>query len=63
MFMATASPQTEQFRVTDRCDRCVAQAQARVELIGGELQFCMHHYRKHRAVLEAMALIPPVIAM
>ena len=63
MFTSTVSSQTTQFRVTDRCDRCGARAQARVELISGELQFCMHHYRKHRVVLDETALIPPVIAM
>lgn len=61
MFTSTASPQTEQFRATDRCDRCGARALARVELISGELLFCGHHFRKHRAVLDTMSLLPPTL--
>ena len=32
---------------TDRCDRCGAAAQIRVELTAGELLFCAHHARRH----------------
>lgn len=32
----------------DRCDRCGAQAQARMNgPKGGVLEFCAHHYRAH----------------
>jgi hypothetical protein len=62
MFTSTVSPQTGQFRATDRCDGCGAPAQAQVELINGELLFCMHHFRKHRAALETVALFPPTLA-
>ena len=40
----------------DRCDRCGAQAYARVVLADGELLFCAHHMRKHRNQLEALAV-------
>ena len=31
----------------DRCDRCGAAAQVRVEMAAGELLFCQHHARQH----------------
>lgn len=62
MITSTESVQAEQLSATDRCDRCGARAQARVELISGELLFCKHHFRKHRAVLETMAVFPPRLA-
>lgn len=37
----------------DRCDRCSAAAQVRAVLPGGELLFCGHHARAHRAPLLA----------
>lgn len=37
----------------DRCDRCSAAAQARAVLPHGELLFCGHHLRAHRASLLA----------
>jgi hypothetical protein len=44
------------FAVTDRCDRCSARATTRVVLSsGGELVFCDHHLRGHRAALAALA--------
>ncbi|MEP6852600.1 MAG: hypothetical protein ABJA87_08100 [bacterium] len=40
---------------SDRCDRCGAQAQIRVELAsGGELLFCLHHGRAHEARLREL---------
>lgn len=37
----------------DRCDRCSAAAQLRALLpTGGELMFCGHHGREHRARLR-----------
>lgn len=39
----------------DRCDRCGAQAYARVVLAtGGDLLFCGHHLRMHRDRLTAL---------
>lgn len=35
----------------DRCDRCPAAAQLRAILPAGELFFCGHHAREHRARL------------
>jgi hypothetical protein len=35
----------------DRCDRCPAAAQLRAVLPTGELLFCAHHAREHRAKL------------
>jgi hypothetical protein len=48
----------EPFLIIDRCDRCSAPAQARVELASGELQFCLRHFRRHRDVLESITLSP-----
>jgi hypothetical protein len=46
---------------THRCDMCLAPAQVRVELIGGDLRFCTHHYRKHRAVVRQAAMSGSVV--
>ena len=42
--------------VTDRCDRCGAQAFVRVVLRSGELLFCGHHGRENAEALEGVAL-------
>jgi len=43
--------------VSDRCDRCGAQAFVRVYLgEGNALQFCAHHYREHEVKLRDIAL-------
>lgn len=42
----------------DRCDRCGAQAKARVQLVAGELLFCGHHMRQHGAALANAVCIP-----
>ena len=43
--------------VSDRCDRCGAQAYVRVRLIsGGELLFCAHHHRAHAERLGEVAI-------
>jgi hypothetical protein len=40
----------------DRCDRCGAQAYARVVLTsGGDLLFCGHHMRMHRDSVAPLA--------
>lgn len=50
---ATLAPRLS---AADRCDRCGARAYIRARLVsGGELFFCAHHGRKHRAQLEAQA--------
>jgi hypothetical protein len=43
--------------VSDRCDRCGAQAFVRVYLDGGSaLQFCGHHFKEHEVRLRAVAV-------
>ena len=44
------------FTATDRCDRCAGRATVLVVLRdGGELAFCDHHLRRHRAALAPVA--------
>lgn len=44
------------FRASDRCDSCGARALVLVELTsGGELQFCNHHFSRHRTALEPVS--------
>jgi hypothetical protein len=43
--------------LTDKCDRCVAQARVSVTLHGGgELQFCKNHYERHEKQLQSLVL-------
>ncbi|WP_051772937.1 DUF7455 domain-containing protein [Saccharothrix sp. NRRL B-16314] len=42
--------------VEDRCDRCGARARVPVVPQDGELTFCDHHERRHRAVLGRVAV-------
>lgn len=43
--------------VSDRCDRCGAQAFVRVYLDSDStLQFCAHHFREHETKLRAIAI-------
>jgi len=43
--------------VSDRCDRCGAQAFVRVYLgEGNALQFCAHHFHEHEGKLRNIAL-------
>jgi hypothetical protein len=52
----TTALATPQLTAEDRCDRCGAQAYARVVLpSGGELLFCGHHMRAHREHLTSIA--------
>lgn len=42
--------------VSDRCDRCGAQALVRVQLESGSaLQFCSHHFKEHEVRLRSVA--------
>jgi len=41
--------------VSDRCDRCGAQAFVLVKMVAGELYFCSHHFNKHEKALDSMA--------
>lgn len=42
--------------MSDRCDRCGAQAFVHVELNAGPLLLCGHHYRKYQDTIDAQAL-------
>lgn len=42
-------------QVSDRCDRCGAQAFGLARVIGVVLKFCGHHYAKHRDALLKVA--------
>lgn len=50
-----ATAELSTLSATDRCDRCAAQAQVRVDLRTGTLFFCGHHARKHEARLRELA--------
>ena len=54
--MTTTTIETAALVAEDRCDRCNAQALVRVVLPSGELLFCRHHYTKHAAALQPMAV-------
>ncbi|MFP7697156.1 hypothetical protein [Trueperella sp. LYQ143] len=56
IYYVNAVVETPQLTATDRCDACHAQAYVRVELASGELFFCAHHAREHRASLEKVAI-------
>jgi hypothetical protein len=45
----------KQLKISDRCDRCSAQAFVLVKMVAGELIFCGHHYTKHQTTLDKMA--------
>lgn len=50
----TAAIASAPLAAADRCDRCGARAYVRVVLPGGgELLFCAHHGRVHKAALRA----------
>jgi hypothetical protein len=47
--------------VTERCDKCGAQAMVRAILANGELYFCGHHARKtgNKLVLNSLQVFDP----
>ena len=47
--------------VTERCDKCGAQARVRATLANGELYFCGHHARKtgNKLVLNSLQVFDP----
>jgi hypothetical protein len=47
--------------VTERCDKCGAQAMVRAILANGELYFCGHHARKtgNKLVLNSLQVVDP----
>ncbi len=48
---AAAQPRTRVLAVTDRCDRCGAQAYVRTS--PGQMLWCAHHFRAHEPALTA----------
>ena len=42
--------------VSDRCDKCPAQAMVRATLLNGELHFCGHHGREVSNALVTKAI-------
>lgn len=58
----TASVDTrEPLKVSDRCDKCGAQAKVRATLITGQLYFCGHHARTagNTLVLKSIEVYDP----
>lgn len=57
MFTSTAQRPTG-IRLVPLCDRCSARGQVQVLLTtGGELVFCQHHARQHRAALRSAGAV------
>ncbi|WP_124054916.1 DUF7455 domain-containing protein [Arcanobacterium ihumii] len=46
----------KQLTAADRCDACGAQAYVAVEMPYGNLMFCAHHARQHRAKIDEVAI-------
>lgn len=48
-------------KVSDRCDRCTAQAKVRATLASGELYFCGHHAREtgNKLVMQSVQVYDP----
>jgi hypothetical protein len=51
----TLAEKSKQLKISDRCDRCGAQAFVLVKMVAGQLMFCGHHYNKHQKSLDKMA--------
>ena len=45
----------QELSLSDRCDKCQAQAFVRVKLVNGELYFCGHHFTEHELNLRESA--------
>ena len=43
---------TRKLLVSDRCDKCYAQAFVSVKLANGQLYFCGHHFNKYELNLR-----------
>ena len=57
----TALDTNKPIEVSDRCDKCGAQAKVRATLVSGELYFCGHHAREtgNTLVLQALQVYDP----
>ena len=53
--MMTEEISKVELKVSDRCDRCGAQAFVLVQGVNGELMFCGHHYAKNEKALANFA--------
>jgi len=52
---ATELTHERQLKISDRCDRCGAQAFVIVKMVAGELYFCGHHFNKHGEALNKVS--------
>ena len=52
-----AQERTAPLTLSDRCDRCGAQAFYRASFVAGELTFCGHHGRELLMPLQRQAVI------
>ena len=52
---ATELIQDRQLKISDRCDRCGAQAFVTVKMVAGELYFCGHHFNKYDEALSKVS--------
>jgi hypothetical protein len=53
----TTTLERSQLGISDRCDRCGAQAFVRAVFASGELTFCGHHGRELQSALERHAVL------
>jgi len=59
--MSTALDTHRAILITERCDKCNAQAMVRATLASGELYFCGHHARGtgNKLVLQSLVVFDP----
>lgn len=53
--MPVKQKQNRVINISDRCDRCGAQAFVLAKGIQGELYFCGHHYNKTKEAIDSWA--------
>ena len=54
--MLTEEVKSRKLTVSDRCDRCGAEAFVYAQGIDGELYFCAHHFNKHEDAIRSFAI-------
>lgn len=52
--LSSNMPNRTPLKVSDRCDRCSAQAMVRASFIAGDLYFCVHHARQYDIKSESI---------
>lgn len=59
--MTTSVVTQEPISISERCDKCGAQAKVRATLSNGELYFCGHHARQtgNTLVLKSLQVYDP----